>query len=50
MLNETKLSGIGSLQFMGASEVILNEYLGGVLLRYRATHGRGDDATTINPN
>ena len=49
ILNETKLSGIGTLQFMGASEVILNEYLGGVLLRYRATHGRGDDATTINP-
>lgn len=50
MLNETKLSGIGTLQFMGASEVILNEYLGGVLLRYRATHGRGDDATGINPD
>lgn len=49
ILNETKLSGIGTLQFMGASEVILNEYLGGVLLRYRATHGRGDDATTIDP-
>ncbi len=50
ILNETKLSGIGTLQFMGASEIILNEYLGGVLLRYRATHGRGDDATTVNPN
>ena len=48
ILNETKLSGIGTLQFMGASEIILNEYLGGVLLRYRATHGRADDATTIN--
>lgn len=49
ILNETKLSGIGTLQFMGASEVILNEYLGGVLLRYRATHGRSDDSTTVDP-
>lgn len=49
ILNESRLSGIGTLQFMGASEVILNEYLGGVLLRYRATHGRPDDSTTIDP-
>ncbi len=38
ILNETKLSGIGTLQFMGASQVVLNEYLGGVILRYVATH------------
>lgn len=49
ILNETRLSGIGTLEFMGASEIILNEYLGGVLLRYRAVHGRPDDSTTINP-
>ena len=45
MLNETKLSGIGTLQFMGASEIVMNEYL-----RYIATHGRGDDSTTVNPD
>ncbi len=50
LINETKLSGIGTLQFMGASELILNEYLGGIVLRYIATHGRGDDSETINPN
>ena len=49
MLNETKLSGIGTLQFMGASEIIMNEYLGGIMLRYSATHGRGDDSTTVDP-
>ena len=48
ILNETRLSGIGTLEFMGASEIILNEYLGGVLLRYRAVHGR-EDVTTIDP-
>ena len=50
MLNETKLSGIGTLQFMGASEIVMNEYLGGIVLRYIATHGRADDSETINPN
>lgn len=42
LMNETRLSGIGTLQFMGAQEVVLNEYLGGMLLRYRATHGNDD--------
>lgn len=41
-MNETRLSGIGTLQFMGAQEVVLNEYLGGMLIRYRATHGSDD--------
>ena len=50
LLNETKLSGIGTLQFMGASELVLNEYLGGLVVRYIATHGRGDDSETLNPN
>lgn len=48
ILNETKLSGIGILQFMGATELVLNEYLGGVMLRYRATHGYADDTEKIN--
>lgn len=47
LLNETKLSGIGTLQFMGASELIMNEYIGGIMLRYLATHGN-DDREKIN--
>ena len=50
MLNETKLSGIGTLQFMGASELVMNEYLGGIVLRYIATHGRPDDSENLDPN
>lgn len=50
ILNETKLSGIGTLQFMGASQVVLNEYLGGVVLRYMATHSDADDSERIIPN
>ena len=46
ILNESRLTGIGTLQFLGASQ--LNEYLGGIMLRYIATHGR-DDIEKINP-
>lgn len=42
ILNNSKLSGIGTLQFIGASQVVLNEYLGGIVLRYVATHGSDD--------
>ena len=50
ILNESKLSGIGTLQFMGASQLVLNEYLGGVILRYVATHmENSDDSETVNP-
>ena len=49
MLNETKLSGIGTLQFMGASEIVMNEYLGGIVLRYIATHSNADDSVNLDP-
>ena len=42
ILNNAKLSGIGTLQFMGASQVILDEGHGGIILRYIATHGNDD--------
>ena len=48
MLNETKLSGIGTLQFMGASEIVMNEYLGGIVLRYVATHSNADDSSNLD--
>ena len=49
ILNGTKLSGIGTLQFMGASEIVMNEYLGGIVLRYIATHSNADDSENLNP-
>lgn len=48
ILNECRLTGIGTLKFMGASQVVLNEYLGGLVLRYVATHGH-DDEEALNP-
>jgi len=49
ILNGTKLSGIGTLQFMGASEIVMNEYLGGIVLRYIATHSNADDSENLDP-
>lgn len=48
MLNGTKLSGIGTLNFMGASEIVMNEYLGGIVLRYIATHSKADDSENLD--
>lgn len=42
ILNETKLSGIGTFNFIGCSELILNEDLSGYTLSYRAIHGSDD--------
>lgn len=42
LLNNAKLSGIGTLDFMGCNELILNEDLAGYTLTYRAIHGNDD--------
>lgn len=46
IMNNCRLSGIGTLQFIGASQLVLNEYLGGIVLRYVATHGGDDQEST----
>lgn len=47
ILNKTKLSGIGRLEFMSANELVLSEDLAGYCLMYRAVHGEDD---TIEPD
>lgn len=42
ILNESRLSGIGTLQFVGASQFSFDETLGGVKLNYIATNGNDD--------
>ena len=42
ILNGTKLSGIGTFQFSGCSEILLSEDLAGYSLIYQATHGSDD--------
>lgn len=42
ILNNNKLSGIGTLNFAGCNEIILDENLAGYCLMYTATHGSDD--------
>lgn len=42
ILNNSKLSGIGTLHFLTANELILNEQLSGYTLVYEAIHGTDD--------
>lgn len=42
ILNNCKLSGIGTLQFAGCQELVLDEVLAGYTLTYVATHGSDD--------
>lgn len=42
ILNEARLSGIGTLQFLGCNELVLDETLSGYTLTYSAVHGTDD--------
>lgn len=42
ILNNAKLSGIGTFNFLGCNELILTETLSGYTLSYRAIHGNDD--------
>lgn len=42
ILNNAKLSGIGTLQFISCNETVLDENLSGYCLTYLATHGSDD--------
>jgi hypothetical protein len=42
LLNNTKLSGVGTLQFAGCNELILDEILSGYTLSYREVHMSDD--------
>ena len=42
ILNNNKLSGIGTLEFVGMDEILLDKNLSGYCLRYLAVHGNDD--------
>lgn len=50
MFNNKHLSGIGTLQFLGASQMLLTDEYAGVCLMYQAVHGEEDKKTMPNPN
>ena len=43
IMNDSKIAGIGKLKFLGAQQVPLNEYWGGMALMYLSTHGEEED-------
>lgn len=49
MLDKQKLTGIGLLEFVGASQIILNSEFAGLCLMYRAYHGGEDKKNMPNP-
>ena len=42
ILNNSKLTGIGTLNFVGCQELVLDEVLSGYTLTYKAVHGSDD--------
>ena len=49
MFNKKHLTGIGELQFLGASQIILTDEFGGICLLYQAIHGEDDKKNALNP-
>lgn len=49
MLNDKHLTGIGTLEFLGAQKIVLTNELGGLCLIYRAVHGEEDKKNMPNP-
>ena len=49
MFNNTHLTGIGELQFLGMAQININDEFGGVCLMYEATHGGEDKKYMPNP-
>ena len=49
MFNNQRLTGIGHLNFLGASQIILNDEFAGLTLIYQAVHGGEDQKNTPNP-
>ena len=49
MLDKQRLTGIGLLEFVGASQIVLNDEYAGLCLMYRTYHGEEDKKPMPNP-
>ena len=49
MFNDKHLTGIGTLQFLGANQIILNDEFAGLTVMYSAIHGEEDKKNQPNP-
>ena len=50
MFNDKHLTGIGTLQFLGAYQMVLTDEFAGLCLMYSAVHGEEDKKNMPNPN
>ena len=50
MFNDKHLTGIGKLEFLGASQLILNDEFAGLSVSYMAIHGEEDKKKMPNPS
>lgn len=48
LFNNSKLSGIGTLNFMTATQFVLNDEFSGITLMYQAIHGDEDKRNPLN--
>jgi hypothetical protein len=49
LINDKHLTGIGTLQFLGANQIILNDEFAGLSLMYSAIQGEEDKKNMPNP-
>lgn len=49
MFNDKHLTGIGTLQFLGANQMILTDEYAGLCVMYQAVHGEEDKKNMPNP-
>lgn len=49
LLDDTHLTGIGKLEFLGANQIILTDEYAGICLMYQAIHGEEDKKFMPNP-
>ena len=49
VLDNQRLTGIGKIEFLGASQIILNDEFGGLSLMYSVIHGEEDKVNSLNP-
>ena len=50
MFDNQHLTGIGTLQFLGASQIIISDEYAGISLLYSAIHGEEDKKNFVNPD
>ena len=49
MINEKHLTGIGTLQFLEAHKIVINDEFAGLTLMYQSVHGEEDKTKMLNP-